>query len=189
MSSVINATSLKNSEFLNLLSYGKIRFVAYGPLLTTGLQVLVYREEDQTYQEYLITDTTALTTTLPNQVASYSQTGKTVAVTNAINYSPVAKAGTYRMSGLVNVTAWTTPASFTVVVTYKDASGNSASITMSMFEDDGTNSAAVDEVANFFCTPMTFQIDASATAITLSTTGTFTGSPVYNLAAVLEQLA
>lgn len=119
----------------------------------------------------------------------YSQQGKTAAVTNAINYLPPALGGTYEISATVQVTAWTTPASFTVLVTFTDASGDAESVTMAMFEDDGTNSAAIDEVADFFCMPMLFSIDNSGTAITLSTTGTFTGSPVYNLIAVLKQLA
>jgi hypothetical protein len=118
----------------------------------------------------------------------YSSTGNTGAVTNAINYTPPAVAGMYRLSAMVNVTAWTTPASFTLLATYKDASGGSASITLATFEGDGTNSAAIDEVENFFAVPIPFQIDNSATAITLSTSGTFTGSPVYNLAAALENV-
>jgi hypothetical protein len=111
-----------------------------------------------------------------------------VASTNFINYTPPAIAGAYRLLCTVNVTAWTTPASFTVVVTYKDNKGNAQTETLAMNEGDGTVSAAIDEVERFYCIPLLFSIDSSATPITLSTTGTFTGSPVYQLQAVLVRL-
>jgi hypothetical protein len=113
---------------------------------------------------------------------------KSTAQTNFINYTPAAAAGVYRLTCLVNVTAWTTPASFTVVVTYTDSKGTAQTETVGLIESDGTPAAAVDTVDRYYGIPMLIAIDNSATAITLSTSGTFSGSPVYQLAAVLERV-
>jgi|GEM_PF-4507494 len=122
--------------------------------------------------------------------ASYSTTGNVGAVTNAINYTPPAVAGRYRFSGNVNVTAWTTPASFTVVATYKDDSGNARTETLQLVRGTtGAAATAITAIDRWYFTLPLFAINNAATAITLSTTGTFTGSPVYNLSAVLEQAA
>ncbi len=118
----------------------------------------------------------------------YETTGNTGAVTNAINYTPAAVSGTYELIGVVNVTAWTTPATFSVVATYKDASGNARTDTaMVVRGSTGANAAAVTAVDRWYFTFPAIDIDATATAITLSTTGTFTGSPVYNLQATLRR--
>jgi len=122
--------------------------------------------------------------------ASYSTTGNVGAVTNAINYTPPALAGRYRLSGNVNMTAWTTPASFTVVATYKDDSGNARTETLQLVRGTtGAAATAITAIDRWYFTLPLFAINNAATAITLSTTGTFTGSPVYNLSAVLEQAA
>lgn len=114
----------------------------------------------------------------------------TAAATNAINFKPPFLTGLlYRLTVYVDVTAWTTPASFTLVATFKGSQGASKSITLATFEDDATSSALIDEVSGFAAVPLVFTVDSSGTAITLSTTGTFTGSPVYDLFAVLERLA
>jgi hypothetical protein len=127
---------------------------------------------------------------VPAIYASYSTTGNIGAVTNAINYTPLATAGRYRLNIIVNVTAWTTPASFTIVVTYKDDSGNARTETLQVVRGStGAAALAVTAVDRWYAEIPIFAIDNSATAITVSTTGTFTGSPVYNLSAVLEQLA
>lgn len=121
---------------------------------------------------------------------SYSTTGNTGAVTNAINYTPPATAGRYRLTGVVDVTAWTTPASFTVVAVYKDDSGTTRTETLAVTRGStGVVAAAVTTVDRYYFSLPLFAINNAATAITLSTTGTFTGTPVYNLSAVLEQLA
>ena len=127
----------------------------------------------------------------PVILATSSTTGNVAAVTNAINFTPPKSTGLYRVNSYTDVTAWTTPASFTVAIVHKDASGNTITVTPSQTEGDGSasGSALIDEVETFIAIPYVFQIDATGTAITVSTTGTFTGSPVYNFAAVLEQLA
>jgi hypothetical protein len=112
-----------------------------------------------------------------------------VASTNFINFKPPAKAGTYLLYVLVNVTAWTTPASFTIVVTYKDNKGNAQTETLGM--DLGTTGApvqAITTVDRYYAQSLLISIDNSATAITVSTTGTFTGSPVYQLSALLQRV-
>lgn len=125
---------------------------------------------------------------VPPIVASYETTGNSGAVTNAINYTPAAASSTYEMIGVVNVTAWTTPASFTVTITYKDASGNSRTDTALVIRGStGATAAAVTAVDRWYFNFPAIDIDNSATAITLSTTGTFTGSPVYNLQGTLRR--
>jgi hypothetical protein len=123
-------------------------------------------------------------------MASYSTTGNTGAVTNAINFTPPALSGTYRLSGYLNMTAWTTPATFNVLGNWKDQGGSGATSKLLLI-DMITNSTTVSVTAAHYYVipPHLFTIDTSATAITVSTNGTFTGSPVYNLAAILEQVA
>jgi hypothetical protein len=109
--------------------------------------------------------------------------------TNFINYKPPATVGVYLISATVNVTAWTTPATFTVVVTYKDNKGTARTEILGL--DLGSTGApvqAITTVDRYYAQPLIIAIDASATAITLSTSGTFTGSPVYQLAAILTRL-
>jgi hypothetical protein len=116
-------------------------------------------------------------------------TGLTAADTNRINYTPVATAQSFMLVGCVNVTAWTTPASFTVAVTYKDASGNARTDTAALMRGStGANAAAITAVDRWYYTLPCIDIDNSATSITVSTTGTFTGTPVYNHAASLYRV-
>lgn len=128
---------------------------------------------------------------VPAIYAAYSQTGKTAAVTNAINYTPPATAGTYRLSFSVDVTTATTD-NFTVVATWKDASGNAISQNLGGSDKNGTalTAGAITNAIGrgVYYGSALFSIDNSATAITLSTAGTFT-TVTYNLAATLEQLA
>lgn len=115
--------------------------------------------------------------------------GKTSAVTNFINYTPPAVAGVYRILVQINVTAWTTPASFTVAITYADSAGNARTDTAALSRgSNGGNAAAITAVDRWFVAGEIIAIDNSATAITVSTTGTFSGSPVYTIAACLEQV-
>jgi hypothetical protein len=127
---------------------------------------------------------------VPPIYASYSTTANTAAVTNAINYTPPATAGRYRMCGLVNVTAWTTPATFTVVVTYTDDSGTARTETLQLIRGStGAAATAITAIDRWYFILPLFAINNGAVAITLSTSGTFTGSPSYNLSGTLEQLA
>lgn len=180
---------MTTSDFLFRLSDGAVVFVEYGPVTATGTIVLVRRVEDNTYQQYILNDITSALT-YPTVSAEYSQTGKTAAVTNAINFTPPAKAGRYRLGGVVNVTAWTTPASFTVAVTYTDDSGNARTETLQVVRGStGAAAAAITAIDRWYFELPDFAINNGQVAITVSTTGTFTGSPTYNLAACLEQLA
>lgn len=128
---------------------------------------------------------------IPAIYASYSTTGNTDAVANAINYTPPATAGRYCITAYVNVRVWTTPASFTVAFSYTDALGNARTDTMAVANGAGTVPAAgaITAVNRWYGQTSCFQVDNSATAITLSTTGTFTGSPTYDMAAFLAQVA
>jgi hypothetical protein len=123
--------------------------------------------------------------------ANYSQLAKIAAVTNAVNFTPPAAAGTYRLSWIVDVNASVTH-SFTVVASWKDASGNATSQTLGG-SDDGGSALVAGAITNalgvgVYYGSVLIQIDNSATPITLSTVGVFT-SVTYNLAATLEQLA
>jgi hypothetical protein len=112
-----------------------------------------------------------------------------IASTNFINYTPPAVAGAYRLNVIVNVTAWTTPATFTIVVTYKDNKGNARTETLNVVRGStGATAAAITAVDRWYAEIPLFSINNSATAITVSTSGTFTGTPVYQLQAVLESL-
>jgi hypothetical protein len=114
---------------------------------------------------------------------------KTSAQTNFVNYTPPAAAGVYKLTIMVNVTAWTTPASFTIAVTYKDSKGNARTETLGMnLGSTGAQVQAITTVDRYYAQQVLLAIDNSATAITVSTTGTFTGSPVYQIAAVLERV-
>lgn len=139
---------------------------------------------------YISYDGSTWSAVLDIVVAAYSTTGNTGAVTNAINYTPPASARRYKISGLVNVISWTTPATFTVVVTYKDDSGNARTETLQVIRGStGAAAAAITAVDRWYFELPLLAIDASAVAITVSTTGTFTGTPTYNLSAVLELVA
>ena len=81
------------------------------------------------------------------------------------------------------------PATFTVKATYTDQTGNAQTQTLQLVL--GSTGVAVQAVTTvdiyYFHLPY-FIINNSATVITLSSTGTFTGSPVYAFGAILEQL-
>jgi hypothetical protein len=125
--------------------------------------------------------------TVPRIVSSGSYLGQTGGTT-VLSFTPPPVAGVYRVACIVDVVSWTTPASFTIVVAFHNGTGASKSVTMLTVEDDGTTSALIDEVTGFQAMPFIFQIDNSGTAITVTTTGTFTGTPVFNIAITLEQL-
>lgn len=128
---------------------------------------------------------------VPAIYAVASSTANAAAVTNAINYTPPAAAGRYRLSWVVDVTTATTH-SFTVVGTWKNATGAAISQNLGGFDKNGTSlvAGAITNVigTGVYSGSVLFQIDNSATAITISTAGTFT-TVAYNFAASLEQLA
>lgn len=115
-------------------------------------------------------------------------TGNTGAKTNYINFTPPSATGVYEIIGLVNMTAWTTPATFTVVSTYQDDQGNARTDTATVSRGStGATAAAVTAIDRWYFDFPAISIDNSGTAITLSTTGTFTGSPSYSIAAILRR--
>jgi hypothetical protein len=111
--------------------------------------------------------------------------------TNFINFTPPTVAGTYRISWAIDTTTATTD-NFTVVITYKDSTGTARSQNSGGFDKNGTSlvAGAITNTigAGNYYGVVIFGIDNSATAITLSTAGTFT-TVTYNLSALLEQLA
>ncbi len=141
----------------------------------------------------LPTKSNAITLTdqgFPLEVASQSLTAQAAAVTNTINYTPAAAAGIYEVVWTVDTTTATTD-SFTVVITWKNATGTARSQNSGGFDINGTGlvAGAITNTigAGAYYGSMVIQIDNSATAITLSTAGTFT-TVTYNLAASLRIL-
>ena len=117
-------------------------------------------------------------------------TAQAAAVTNFINFTPPAAVGDYMIVWAVDTTAATTD-SFTVVVTYTNSTGTARTQNSGGFDKNGTGLVAgaitnVIGVGNYYGS-MTFSIDNSATAITVSTAGTFT-TVTYNLTAKLYRI-
>lgn len=124
---------------------------------------------------------------VPAIYAVASSVGNAALVANAINYVPPAAAGTYRISAYVNVRT-AAAVNMTVTVTYKDAAGVARSELLTLQQQNtATNVVNMNNTAGRFTGQYIFQIDNSATAITVSTTGTT--MTLYDLAATLEQLA
>ncbi len=180
-----------NSATTLTLSAFSLKQVLSGNIFATGT---ITASGNQTTIGSLVSKYNNITTAglgVPAIYATYSTTGNTAAVTNAINYTPPATAGRYRLSWVVTCTAATTD-SFTVVATWKDASGNARTQNLGGFDPAGTALVA-GAITNTIGTGAYYgdamvAIDNSATAITLSTAGTFT-TVTYNLSATLEQLA
>ena len=123
----------------------------------------------------------------PAIFAAYSQVGKAALVANAISFTPPAVAGTYRLFVVVNVHT-AVASDMAVTVTFKDGGGNAQSFVLPLALSGSTTIyIACNNTTGVFCGELLFQVDASATAITCSTTGTT--QTLYDLAATLEQLA
>jgi hypothetical protein len=109
--------------------------------------------------------------------------------TNLINYATPAVAGTYRFSVMVANTAGTNTGSNTVTVVFTNAAGIAITLTVPL--DINTFSATWVAAATgssvSFQGTATFSIDASATAITATSTVSGTTAAFINM--VLEQLA
>jgi hypothetical protein len=109
-----------------------------------------------------------------------------------VNFTPpVGSAnGTYRTHAFVDVTAWTTPASFSVQLVYKNGTGNSRTETLPFWRaTTGTWVTTITAIDRYYSAAWLFNTDTSQTPITIATVGTFTGSLLYNFGAILEQLA
>lgn len=122
-----------------------------------------------------------------SSVASYSQTGLAALVNNAINYTPPATANKrYRISTMVNIKTLGA-GDISVTVGFTDASGTAQSINIIQTLQSGNGTVRNDaQGAGIWTASMNFSIDNSATAITVSTTGTTATS--YAFAASLEAL-
>lgn len=119
-------------------------------------------------------------------VASTTSTGNTSALTNAINYTPSNSPGIYRLSFFDDITAFTS-GSHTWSLSYKDASGTAITDQVPTLQQATGNVVFNPGAVGRYTGSVTFQIDKSATAITLSTTGAgLVGT--YNFAAILERL-
>lgn len=117
---------------------------------------------------------------------TYSTAGLSALVSNAINYTPPASAGTYRISVMVNVHT-AAAVNMAVTVAFKDAGGNSQSNVMVLSLQGSTTIVNnMNNTSGIFTGDYIFSIDNSQTAITLSTTGTT--MTAYDMAASLEQL-
>ena len=126
----------------------------------------------------------------PLIVAQSAATALNAADTNRINYTPPAVAGVYRLTYEVDVTTATTD-NFHFVGTWKGATGDALSQTLGGSDKLGTGliAGAITNTIGVgaYYGSVTFAIDNSGTAITLSTVGTFT-TVVYNITAILERL-
>lgn len=126
----------------------------------------------------------------PQLYAVYSSTANAAAVANAINYTPPAAAGIWRITWEIDATT-STADSFHLVATWKGATGDALSQTLGGSDSAGTALAAgaiTNVIGNgAYYGSITFAVDSSGTAITLSTVGTFT-TVAYNFAATLERL-
>lgn len=129
---------------------------------------------------------------VPGIVASFSSNEIASLVSNAINYTPPATAGTYRLNVLIRVTATGVATSLGWTIAFKDGNSNTVSMTDFPMVREGQTALTTPPFLNIGATflnlSLIFAIDNSATAITFSTTGTATGTN-YWLAATLEQLA
>lgn len=127
---------------------------------------------------------------VPAIVAATNLTAQNAALASTINYTPPASVGVYRVRFLYRPTATGASTSVGITLAFKDSTGPVSLTTIPVMT---TNSTALvlppfaNTGATFAIGQWDFQIDNSATAITLSTTGTFTGT-TYNFAATLEQL-
>jgi hypothetical protein len=103
-----------------------------------------------------------------------------------LSYTPITNAGLYIFYVSINVTAWTTPASFTATLVYNDSGGTTQTETIGFVKSVGTPAQAVATVDRYYGIPMIFTAQTSH-AIVMATTGTFTGSPTYDVLATLTE--
>jgi hypothetical protein len=133
----------------------------------------------------------SITTPYPTIVNFTKGSGATGPLTNFVNYTPLPVASTYRLSGKCHVSSWTTPPAlgFGILLTYKDDDGNSQNLEVVTYgASSGTPAQLIKTIDMHYFISAVFDINNSKTPITLSTSGQFTGSPVYNLTAIIERL-
>jgi len=118
---------------------------------------------------------------------TYFSTGLAALVANAVSYTPAAVASTMRVSVYVNVRT-AAAVNMNVTVAYTDAAGVARSELLALNQQNtATVAVNMNNTAGRFTGSYIFMIDASGTAITISTTGTT--QTLYDLNVVLEQLA
>ena len=116
-----------------------------------------------------------------------TSTGNTGAVASILTFTPSAP-GVFIIYANVNVTAWTTPASFILSVTYTDDNAGAQTETLTVSRGStGATAAAITAIDRWYSIPIIIS-SAGLAAITVLTSGTFTGSPVYNTAASIMQI-
>jgi len=125
---------------------------------------------------------------VPAEYGTYSTVGNAALVSNAINYPPPAAAGIYLLYVWVNVRT-AAAVNMSVTVTYKDGASVARSEAMVLLLQNISQTPIINmnNVLGRFVGFLLFQIDNSATAITVSTTGTT--QTLYDLAANLFQVA
>jgi hypothetical protein len=131
------------------------------------------------------------TTTLWRQVATVLQADVKLAQTAVASGASTTpqQTGTYRVAATVIVTQWTTPASFIARVTFTDENGVAQSETLPLWRaGTATDVGAVTAVDRFYGKEIIIRAKTN-TAINISTQGTFTGSPIYDLISKIEKLA
>jgi hypothetical protein len=139
----------------------------------------------------LVTKLNGLTLTgwgVPAIVASGRQTAVTnTAASSVATFTPAAD-GTFEVSANVLVTTSTTHA-FTVTCTYTDEGNTARTLTLNFSQVAGTLGTSIANAGGavpYEGVPLHIRVKAS-TAITIQSTGTFTGV-VYNIEAVIKQM-
>lgn len=115
--------------------------------------------------------------------SAFLQTG---AVTGLASYTNGPTDGLFRVCVFLNMISWTTPATFNVEVVYTDDDGTARTQIVPLTQVAGTFAAAVT-ATGIWQGSVVLCANAS-TAININTSGTFTGSPSYNVYATIEQL-
>lgn len=121
----------------------------------------------------------------PSLIGFNNQLAVTSSAANGFNVTN-RNAGFFLVVARVNVTAWATPATFGVVLTYTDNNGTTHTTeTQTLTGSAGavTAATAVDTYSMVFNL-----INANPGTISIATSGTFTGTPVYDFTSMLFQL-
>ena len=122
----------------------------------------------------------------PSEIAFNNQLALNSAA-NGFNFANK-NTGFFLVVARVNVTAWATPATFGIVLTYTDNNGTTHTTETKTITGSATP-GAVTAITAVDTYSMVFNlINAGPGAISIATAGTFTGSPVYDFSSVLFQL-
>ena len=122
----------------------------------------------------------------PSLIGFNNQLGLTSAA-NGFNVSNK-NAGFFLVIARVNVTAWATPATFGIVLTYTDNNGTTHTTETQTLIGSATPGAVTAATAVDTYSMVFNLINANPGTISIATAGTFTGSPVYDFTSMLFQL-